>query len=87
MKYLITSHKRESERRGKTLLARDSLQACFVSLYRGCLPGVTLGVEVARGDNKFGWRTAVRALLVHVRKRKIIGQALLPAPAPNALWG
>jgi hypothetical protein len=85
VKYLFTSHKRESERRGETLLARNSLKACFVSLYGACLPGVTLGVEVARGDNEFGWRTAVRTLLVHVRKRKIIGRALLPAPVPNTL--
>ena len=85
MKYLFTSHKRESERRGETLLARNSLEACFVSFYGDCLLGVTLGVEVARGDNEFGWRTAVRTLLVHVRNRKIIGRALLPAPVPNAL--
>lgn len=85
MKYLLTSQKGESERRGETLLARNSLKACFVSFYGACLPGVTLGVEVARGHNEFGWRTAVRTLLVHVRKRKIIGQAFLPAPAPNTL--
>ena len=85
MKYLFTSHKRESERRGETLLARDSFKACFISFYGACLTGVTLGVEVARGYNEFGWRTAVRTLLMHVRKRKIIGHALLPAPVPNAL--
>lgn len=69
---------------GETLLARNSLKAFFVSLYGDCLPRVTLGVEVAGGDNEFRWRTAVRTPLVHVG-RKIIGYALLPAPAPNAL--
>jgi hypothetical protein len=85
MKYLFTSHKRESGRRGETLLARDSLKACFVTFYGDFLPGVTPGVEMAGGDNEFGWRTAVRTLLVHVRKRKIVSRALLPAPVPNAL--
>jgi hypothetical protein len=85
VKYLFTSHKHESEGRGETLLARNSLKACFVSFYGGFLPGVTLGIEVARGHNEFGWRTAVRTLLVHVRSRKVIGLAILPTPAPNAL--
>jgi hypothetical protein len=85
MKYLFNSRKRNLERRGKTLLASNSLKACFVSFYRDCLPGVVLRVEVARGNNEFGWRTAVRTLLVHVRKRKFIGDALLSAPVPNAL--
>jgi hypothetical protein len=85
VKYLFASHKRESEHREETLLARNSLKACFVSFYGECLPGMTLGVEVARGDNEFGWRTAVRTLLVHVRNRKTIGHAILPAPVPNAL--
>jgi hypothetical protein len=70
---------------GETLLASNSLKACLVSFYGDCLPRMILGVEVARGDNEFGWRTAVRTLLVHVRKRKIIGRALLPAPVPNTL--
>lgn len=85
MKYLFNSHKRKSERREKTLLARNSLKACFILFYGDCLPRVILRVEVARGNNKFGWRTAVRTLLVHIRKRKFIGNALLPAPVPNTL--
>jgi len=85
VKYLFTSHKCESERRGKTLLARNSLKACFVSFDRDRFPGVTIGVELARRHNKFGWRTAVRTLLEHVGKRTIVGHALLPAPVPNAL--
>lgn len=68
-----------------TLLARNSLKACLVSFYGDCLPRMIFGVEVARGDNEFGWRTAVRTLLVHVGLRKTIGHALLPAPVPNAL--
>jgi len=86
MKYLFTSHKRKSERHGETLLARNPLQARFVLFYGNRFPGVTIGVEVSGRDNEFGWRTAVWTLLVHVGKRKIIRYAVLPAPAPNALY-
>jgi hypothetical protein len=85
MKYLFTSHKCESKRRGETLLASNPLKACFVSFYRHRFPGVTTGVELARRDNEFGWRTAVWTLLVRVGMRKVIGRAVLPAPVPNAL--
>jgi len=85
VKYLFTSQKCVSERRGETLLARNSLKACFVSFYSGRFPGVAIGVEMTRRDNEFGWRTAVRTLLVHVGKGKIVFRALLPTPVPNAL--
>ncbi len=65
MKYLFTSQKCVSERRGETLLARNSLKACFVSFYSGRFPGVAIGVEMTRRDNEFGWRTSCAR-----RKRK-----------------
>lgn len=85
MKYLFTSHKCKSERRGETLLARNPLEARFVLFYSNRFPGVTIGVKVAGRDNEFGWCAAVWTLLVHVGKRKIIRDGLLPAPVPNAL--
>ena len=81
----ITSHKCQSDHLGKYSLARNPLKAFFVLFYNDCFPGVTTGVEVARRDDEFGWRTAVWTLLVHMRKRNLIICAVLPAPVPNAL--
>jgi hypothetical protein len=79
------SLKYESETLWKAIPARNSLKAFLIPFYNGCFPGVATGIEMARRDDEFRQRTAVWTLLVHMRKRYILGYALLPAPVPNAL--